>query len=138
MTDRSFTPGDLAAENKAANIEALKTAQEIVDGDRVDIHVREVRLARALLRFEHMNALYRDLLKSKTLPSETAQWIPVADGQLPRDEGLDVLTWTITGRCLPAHPLRIRVLHAEAQKTGEDCFYQYWQPMPKGPSHVAR
>lgn len=54
-----------ADENAAANAEALKTAQEIVDGDRVDIHVREVRLARALLRFEHINAMLRELLKSK-------------------------------------------------------------------------
>lgn len=58
-----------ADENAAANREALLTAQEIVAGDRVNIHVREVRLARALLRFEHINAMLRELLKAKTSPS---------------------------------------------------------------------
>ena len=64
--------------------------------------------------------------------SRLGQWTPVAVGQLPSGAE-DVLTWTITGHCDSAHPHRIRALHAEAQQTGEECFYTHWMPKPGGP-----
>ena len=103
--------------------ELMDNAQTIADtknGDDRAGWLDDARLHAAVLSF---------LARSE---SRLGQWTPVAVGQLPSGAE-DVLTWTITGHCDSAHPHRIRALHAEAQQTGEECFYTHWMPKPGGP-----
>lgn len=122
VTDRSQSPSydDLLA--------ALKRAREgLYNGFEPDNQSRCYRDIDDVIKAVGLARLTR---------SETAfdEWIPVADGQLPRDtNGGEVLAWTITGHGMATAPSRIRSLHAEARTNGEDCFYTHWMPMPKGP-----
>lgn len=61
-------------------------------------------------------------------------WIALSE-RLPdwNPQSDEVLAATLTGHVVVAHPNRIQSLHADAKRTGEDCFYTHWMELPKHP-----